>query len=243
MTPAARVQAAIEILTALQDTAQPADRFLRDWFRSRRYAGSNDRAAIAERIYDVFRHRASYMCRMGSEDARSLVIASVLSQTSPEQIAALFDGSRYGPARLSEAEELAIANPPRGEPPLWVRGEFPEWLERELKRSLGDDLLAEMEAMQSRAPIDLRVNTLKTTRDTVRAELQALGFDATLSVCAPKGLRLKSAVSLSALQRTELFQSGAFEFQDEGSQIIAHLVDAKPGERILDFAAGAGGKS
>src|SRR5438874_3616715 len=132
MTPAARVQAAIEILTSLQDTAQPVDRYLRDWFRARRYAGSKDRAAIAERIYDVFRHRASYLWRMGSEHPRSLVIASLLSHISPDHVAMLFGASRYGPAPLDDVETHAIANPPQGEPPLWVRGEFPAWLEAEL---------------------------------------------------------------------------------------------------------------
>lgn len=242
MTPAARVQAAIEILTALQRTSQPTDRFLRDWFRTRRYAGSGDRAAITERVYDVFRHRAAYMWRMASEDPRSLVIASLLSQTPPEQVAPIFGDSRYGPAPLSDAEKHAIANA-RGEPPLWVRGEFPPWLEKELVRSLGDDLLAEMQAMQSRASVDLRVNTLKATRDQVRDKLLGLGWDAAPTACAPNGLRLKAAQGLNALQETELFQAGAFEFQDEGSQIIAHLVGAKPGEQILDFAAGAGGKA
>src|SRR2546423_5609676 len=84
MTPAARVQNAIEILAALDHTAQPIDRFLRGWFRDRRYAGSKDRAAVAERVYDVFRHRARYMWRMGSERPRALVIASLLSESSPE---------------------------------------------------------------------------------------------------------------------------------------------------------------
>ena len=243
MTPAARVQAAIEILTSLQDTAQPIDRYLRDWFRARRYAGSKDRAAIAEYIYDVFRHRASYTWRMGSEHPRSLVIASLLSHASADDVAMMFGGSRYGPAPLDDAEAHTIANPPQGEPPLWVRGEFPAWLEAELERSLGDDLLAEMQAMESRASIDLRVNTLKASRTEILDRLRASGWEAAPTRFAPHGLRLQSAEGLSALQQTDLFYAGAFEFQDEGSQIVAHLVGAKPGERILDFAAGAGGKT
>src|SRR5438105_1439355 len=167
MTPAARVQAAIDILTSLHNTAQPIDRYLRDWFRARRYAGSKDRAAIAERIYDVFRHRASYAWRMGREHPRSLVIASLLSHILADDVAMMFGGSRYGPAPLADAETHAIANPPQGEPPLWVRGEFPAWLEPELGRSLGDGLLAEMQAMEFRASIDLRANTLKARRTEV----------------------------------------------------------------------------
>ena len=92
MTPAARIQSAIEILSALDETRLPADRFLRDWFRARRYAGSKDRAAVAQTVYDVLRHRGSLAWRMGREDARSLVIGSLLSQNnSSNDIARLFD--------------------------------------------------------------------------------------------------------------------------------------------------------
>src|SRR5256885_16416464 len=129
MTPAARVQNAIEILAALDHTAEPIDRFLRGWFRDRRYAGSKDRAAVAERVYDVFRHRAAYMWRMGSEHPRALVIASLLSEASPEDVSALFDGSRYAPAPLGGAENFAIRHPPEDQAPQWVRGVFSAWLE------------------------------------------------------------------------------------------------------------------
>lgn len=241
MTPAARAQAAIEILDALQSTAQPVDRFMRDWFRQRRYAGSRDRAAVSERIYDIFRHRASYTWHMRSEAPRALVIASLLREQA--ELPAAFDGSRYGPAPLTEAELHAAAAPPAQPAPLHVQGEYPEWLEPELSRSLGEMLLPEMLAMLSRAPVDLRVNRLRSTREDLLRELRNAGFAAELTKLAPFGLRLDPAAGLSALQNTRLFQDGAFEFQDEGSQIVAHLVDARPGERVLDFAAGAGGKS
>jgi 16S rRNA (cytosine967-C5)-methyltransferase len=94
-----------------------------------------------------------------------------------------------------------------------------------------------------RAPIDLRVNTLKSNRGDVLRELHRLDFDAEPTPYAPHGLRLNPAAGLNALQDSELFRLGAFEFQDEASQIVAHLVAARPGERILDFAAGAGGKA
>ena len=97
--------------------------------------------------------------------------------------------------------------------------------------------------MSARAPVDLRVNVLKTTQDAVLRALRSAGFDANPTRFAPHGLRLSPAAGRGAFQKSELFQSGLFEFQDEGSQIVAHLVDAKPGERILDYAAGAGGKA
>ncbi|HEY0281231.1 MAG TPA: hypothetical protein VGC27_01260, partial [Rhizomicrobium sp.] len=109
MTPSARLQAVIDILEGLEATAQPADRFLRDWARARRYAGSKDRAAIAERTYAVLRHRESFAWRMGSADARALVIASLLAEgLSADAIADLFDGKAYGAPALSEAERRAL---------------------------------------------------------------------------------------------------------------------------------------
>ncbi|MDE2476576.1 MAG: RsmB/NOP family class I SAM-dependent RNA methyltransferase, partial [Alphaproteobacteria bacterium] len=241
MTPAAREAAAIEILAALQNTAQPVDRFLRDWFRARRYAGARDRSAVAARIYDIFRHRASYAWRMGSDQPRALVIASLVHEKA--ELPEIFNGSRYGPAALTEVELNALANPPQEPPPLRVLGEFPDWLEPELTRSLGNELLPELQAMLSRAPIDLRVNRLKTNRDVVRQELDSLGFEAKPMKFAPDGIRLNTGAGLNALQKTDLFNNGAFEFQDEGSQVLARLVEAKSGQRILDFAAGAGGKT
>src|SRR5882672_4357254 len=107
MTPAARLQAAVEILDALSATAQPTDAYLRDWFRARRYAGSKDRAAVAERVYDVLRHRASFAWRMGGL-SRSLVIASLLAEgQSPDAIDALFTGAGYGPPALTDDERRA----------------------------------------------------------------------------------------------------------------------------------------
>ncbi len=220
----------------------PADRFIRDYFRARRYAGSKDRAAVAERVFQGFRHRASFAWRMGGESPRSLVIASLLAENLPgDEIAALFSGAGYGPAALSEAEQSAIGHPPASEPPLNVRGEFPAFLETELRERFGGNLLLEMQALNQRAPIDLRVNTRKTMRADVLAQLRAEGYGAEPTPYSPFGIRLPSGTS--GLDRTALFASGAFEFQDEAAQIAATLCEAQPGMRVLDLAAGAGGKA
>jgi 16S rRNA (cytosine967-C5)-methyltransferase len=244
MTPSARLQAAIDILTELERTNAPADRFIREWFRARRYAGSKDRASVTERVFVVSRRRAHLAWRMHSEEPRALVIASVLAEMGdPQNIDALFAGGGYGAAALSEAERAAIASPPDGPLPLAVEGEFPAWLEPELRRSLGDTLLAEMIAMGERAPVDLRVNTLKAVREDVLHDLGAAGLDAAPTPYAPAGIRLAGDEKLSALSRMDAFENGLFEFQDEAAQIAALLCAAKPGERILDLAAGAGGKA
>jgi 16S rRNA (cytosine967-C5)-methyltransferase len=242
MIPAARLQAAIEILEGLEGTALPADRYVRDWFRRRRYAGSKDRAAVVERVFDVLRHHNSFAWRMGSETPRALVMGSLLhGGETPDSIRALFSGEGYGPPPLGEAEIRALNSPPAGEPPLHAQGEYPQWLEPELRRAFGERLLDEMRALQSRAPIDLRVNTLKANSADVLHELRAEGYDANPTCTSPFAIRIPAGAS--GLEKTELFASGAFELQDEASQIAALLVTVRPGMRVLDLAAGAGGKS
>lgn len=237
MTPDARLQMAIEILEALEKTGQPGDRFLKAWFRDRRFAGSKDRRAITEQVFSVQRRRAHLAHRMASQSPRALVIAALLEQG--EDMDALFTGG-YGPAPLSDGERKAIAAMP---PPMpdWVRGEYPQWLEPELRRAFGENLLAEMTAFIARAPADIRVNSLKTTREAVIASLTGDGIACAPTPFAPHGIRI--AGEAPSLTRTALFESGAFEFQDEAAQIAAGLCGARPGMRVLDLAAGAGGKS
>src|SRR6185312_8151437 len=175
MTPAARLQMAIEILEALENTSQPTDRFLKGWFRTRRFAGSGDRRAIAERVFGAQRHHAAFAHRMGSDSPRALMIAALLE--SGEDADALFTGG-YGPAPLTDAERTAIVATPAPAPD-WVQGEYPEWLEPELQRAFGDRVLEEIRAFIGRAPTDLRVNTLKANRSDVLETLRAQGLDAT----------------------------------------------------------------
>jgi 16S rRNA (cytosine967-C5)-methyltransferase len=239
MTPAARLQMAIEILEALAGTAQPADRLLKDWFRARRYAGSKDRRAVGELVFEVMRHRASFAHRLGNDSPRALVTAALLA--SGEDPASLFTGG-YGPPPLDDAERAAIAaTPPPAPAP--VVGEYPAWLEPSLARAFGDGLAEEMLALQNRAPVDLRVNTLKANRATVLAALKAEGFAVTPTRYSPVGIRIPPGEGSATLTKSQLFRSGAFEFQDEAAQLASLMADAKPGMRVLDLAAGAGGKS
>jgi 16S rRNA (cytosine967-C5)-methyltransferase len=244
MTPSARLQAAIDILEGLNASRLPADRFIREFFRARRYAGSKDRAAVAERVFEIFRYRASLSWRMASQAPRALAIASLLKEgLDVAAIEALFGGEGYGPAPLTGEERAALAVPPANEPSPHVRGEYPVFLETELRRAFGERLPDEMLAMQTRAPIDLRVNTLKTRREDVLAALHSEGYDAQPTHHSPLGIRIPSGAGAAALGRTKPFESGAFEFQDEAAQIAVLLSGAVPGMRVLDLAAGAGGKS
>jgi 16S rRNA (cytosine967-C5)-methyltransferase len=239
MTPSARIQAAIDILAALDATQQPVDRYLRDFFRARRYAGSKDRRAIAERVFDILRHRARFTHRMGEPSARALMIAALLADG--EDPAALFSGG-YGPTPLTEPESAAIAVTPPPAPPH-VAGEYPEWLTPSLSRAFGGGLAEAMAALQGRAPVDLRVNTLKASRPDVLAGLQAEGFAAAPTPHSPIGIRIPPGEGSALLTRSPLFQAGAFEFQDEAAQIASLLAGARPGICVLDLAAGAGGKA
>ena len=228
---------AIEILERLEETTQPFDRFLKGWFRQRRFAGSKDRRAIAELVFSVTRRRARLAHRMAGQTPRALVIAWLLEQG--EGIDALFGGG-YGPAPLTPDERAAIATAPPPEPD-WVQGEYPPWLEPELARRFGDRLLMEMTGFIGRAPTDIRVNTLKSDRDAVIAALANQGLVAAPMSHAPHGIRIDGEAA--NLTGSALFESGAFEFQDEAAQLASELAVARPGMRVLDLAAGAGGKS
>jgi len=233
MTPSARLQAAMDIVAGLCGTAQPADRFIKDWFAARRFAGSSDRRDIGERVFNVLRRRFSFAWRMGDESARALVIASLLAEGKDPET--LFNGG-YGPAPLSDDERKAIAAPP-ADAPAWVTGEYPQVLEAELTRRFGVRLPGEMAAMLARAPLDLRVNSLKASRDEVLAQLKSEGLDCT--AIGTNGIRCAPA----NFSKHPLFESGAFEIQDLAAQIAAERAGAKPGMRVLDLAAGAGGKA
>ncbi|HJW39840.1 MAG TPA: RsmB/NOP family class I SAM-dependent RNA methyltransferase [Rhizomicrobium sp.] len=238
MTPAARVQAAIDVLTALEKTDQPADRLVRDYFRARRYAGSKDRAAVAERVFSVLRHRGALAWAIQDEAPRALVLASVAE--AGEDPDTLFTGQNYAPPSLSDDERKRLKSL-RTDLPLHAEGAFPAFLEPELTRAFGDRLLREMTALLERAPTDLRANSLKASRDDVLRLLHAQGYDAAPTPHSPIGIRIASGGG--GLDKTKEFEAGLFEFQDEAAQIASILVAARPDMRILDLAAGAGGKA
>ena len=144
-----------------------------------------------------------------------------------------------GPAPLTEAERVAVATVPSSTPD-WVEGEYPSWLEPELVRAFGQRLPVEMRAFQERAPVDLRVNTLNTDRDAVMAALATDGFDCAPLETLPDAIRCESGAALTA---HSLYEAGAFEIQDAAAQMAVALCEAKPGMRVLDLAAGAGGKA
>ncbi len=254
MTPGARVSAAIDILAAIEPGERPADDIAADYFRRRRYIGAKDRAAVSGHVYAVLRHRAVFdwwIARSSNgavaADARSRMIAALLlvNKWSPDDLAASFDGDRFRPAPLSPAETRlarALFGRTLTHPhmPRAVANDMPDWLEPYLAAVYGRRLEDEMAALNMPAPLDLRVNSLKADRDGARRALAAEQVIAEPTPWSPLGLRLKHRAPLSA---TAAFKEGLVEVQDEGSQVAALLADARPGMRVVDFCAGAGGKT
>lgn len=243
MKPGARIEAAIEVLTAFDSTPRPIERMLKEWGRNNRYAGSKDRRAIGAYVFGVMRERARLAYQMQSEDPRALMIAH-LATSEQEDWQSCFDGSTHCPTPLTEEEGSAL-DAPRENPPEAVRLNLPAWLSDDVMKVFGPDTEAAMAAMSSRASLDLRANTLKRTRDEVCAELAAHDILAEPTPHSPDGLRINPSEDgrLPNVEALDAFKSGHFEVQDEGSQLAAQIGNAKPGEQVIDFCAGAGGKT
>ncbi len=245
MTPGARLQAAIELLDQIAGAEAPADRLVGNYFRSRRYAGSKDRRWVTDMVYDVLRRRGEYAWRAGGTDGRRLAFVHLMGaeDADADAVAALFSGAQYCPANLDADEQAVLATLPRAgadEAPAWATGNYPEWLHPNLMRRFGTELEAEMAAIQGRAEVDLRVNALKSDTAKVAASLAREDIATTPGAFAPMALRLDSRRSLA---NHALYQNGGIEIQDEGSQLVALLCAAQPGQQVIDYCAGAGGKS
>ena len=255
MTPAARVAAAIDLLAAIEATrTRPADAVANDWFRARRFIGGSDRRAVSDRVWQVLRHYrrlAWWLAKAGGTtiDAplpRLLVAASLLLDgTALSAITALYSGGRFAAPPLDPAEHAALrpleghtVNHPSMSDAVLL--EIPDWLFPRLATRFGPATQPELEVLLQPAPLDLRTNLLKATRPEARAALAAEGLAATPTHLSPWGLRLDGR---RPVMSGPAFQAGLVEIQDEGSQLVAALVDARPGHRVCDYCAGAGGKT
>lgn len=260
MTPAARLAASIEALTEILSEPRPADSLLSTYFRTRRYIGSKDRADIAGRVYAVLRHRARLgrlLARAGwkevaAPDAAAVARAWTFGHAvvgegrTADQLGALLAGDTYGPPGLTE-DERALFDRLAGDGgyadpslPLAVRTECPDWAWPSLSTLFGDRVEAELAALTAEAPFDLRVNEAKADRATVLAALQDDGLGVIETPLSPLGLRVSGRPPLAGHR---LFKTGAIEVQDEGSQLVTLLTDPRPGQQVVDFCAGAGGKA
>jgi len=245
MRPGARISAAIEVLAEVIERHQPVSIALADWGKAHRFAGSGDRAAIGNLVYDALRRRSSLAHAMGADAPRAIAIGAAPESlaASPVDVAAMCTGADHAPPPLDDRELTGLTQAP-GDAPPHVQADVPEWLWPDFERAFGERAIAEGQALARRAPADLRVNTLKSTRERLMKSLAS--FNPVESTLSPIGIRIAAPTGPSRtpnLQAEAAFQAGWFEVQDEGSQIAALLTGAGPRLQILDLCAGAGGKT
>ncbi len=220
--------------------ARPADAVANDFFRSRRFIGSGDRRAVGDRVWRVLRSYRRLSWWLGERQTPRLLVAAslLLEGTRYAELAEAFSGARFAPAPFAPSEQ-AVLHRLEGRVlehpsmPDAVRVEVPDWLVTRIAP-------AELRALLEPAPLDLRVNLLKATRDEARAALAAEGLEAVPTPRSSWGLRIEGRRQVTT---GAAFRSGLVEIQDEGSQLVARLVDARAGMRVADLCAGAGGKT
>ncbi|MEM9370759.1 MAG: RsmB/NOP family class I SAM-dependent RNA methyltransferase, partial [Pseudomonadota bacterium] len=224
---------AIQVLDRWLATGRPAERLLAEWGRANRYAGSGDRRAIADLVYDAIRRKRSAAWTSGSGTGRGLVHGSMLIDgTSPDTV---FTGALHAPEALSLLEQNRSASV--SEAPWGVRVDLPDWLERHL----GAFPEPTLRALGARAPLDLRVNRLKSDLPAARAALDAARISTEARSGRPDFLRVTGGAHL--VQHSAPYLDGLVEIQDASSQAAAAFAAARAGERVLDLCAGGGGKA
>jgi 16S rRNA (cytosine967-C5)-methyltransferase len=245
MTPAGRLAAAIDVVGEIEARRRPANDALKDWGLAHRFAGSSDRAAIAGLVYDALRRKSSSAWLMSDDSPRAVLLGMLRRErgVTVDELEKLCSGARFAPSPLTGAERAALsADTLAGAPPA-VLGDYSDWLDPYFSRVFGDDRAAEGAALARRAPLDLRVNTLRNQRATVLPKLAHLHAEPTQ--WSPIGLRIRLSADAKnpAIHAEPAFRKGMVEVQDEASQLAALFAAAKPGEQVVDLAAGAGGKT
>ena len=232
VTPGARVAAAIEVLDAVEDGI-PAEQALTRWARQSRFAGSKDRAAVRDHVFDALRLWRSTAALGGGETGRARMIGLLRQQG--EALNALFDGSGHAPAPL-DAAEIAAGAPPEARPDRW---NLPDWLMPEFERSLGREAEQAALALQARAPVSLRVNTARITLPAAMVALRDEGIETLENPLAKTALTVRDGAR--RLRGAKAYADGLVELQDASSQaVVAALPE---GVRCLDYCAGGGGKA
>ena len=231
MLAVARVSAAIEVLDRML-SGTPLEPALTNWGRANRFAGSGDRAAIRDLVFDAWRCKRSYAALGGAETGRGLMLGRLRAEG--DDAALVFTGIGHAPAAITDADAARAASDLEAL-------DCPDWLAPRLQHSLGADFSAIMQALQHRAPVFLRVNLARTTRDKVIELLAADGIEA---VPHPLSSSSLNVLTLSRkLMTIQPYQDGLYDLQDAASQAVVDAIPARPGQNVLDFCAGGGGKT
>ncbi len=246
MKPGARLASAVEVLGQVLERHRPASQALADWGRASRFAGSGDRAAIGNLVYDALRCRQSLAAQMRDDAPRALIIAAAAKSLGlqADDFRRMADGSRHALTPLTAAEIAGLECRPDDTLPAWVGGDLPQWLAPSLARAFGQRAAAEGAGLAQRAPLDLRTNALKAKREQVLKALAKTG--AAAGQYTPLAVRIAPPAGAGRTPNVEAEAAhgrGWFEVQDQGSQIAAALAGAGPRLQVLDLCAGAGGKT
>lgn len=241
-----RLAAAIDVLEDIARRHRPVAEALKDWGVSHRFAGSGDRSAIGNIVYDALRHKRSAGWLLGADTPRAIGFGALLLEwnQTPQSLNEALRDDKFAPPLLSEEELAVLATRRLSDAPAEIRADCPDWCVPMLEASFGEDWVEETAALSARPPLDLRVNTLKANRDRILTELAGVGAAATR--LAPNGIRIPPIDGSGRhpnVQVEPAFQKGWFEVQDEGSQLAAALAGAAAGMQVLDYCAGAGGKT
>ncbi|MES2434792.1 MAG: RsmB/NOP family class I SAM-dependent RNA methyltransferase [Pseudomonadota bacterium] len=231
MTPQARLSAGIEVLDRILAGAA-AEQALTNWGRGSRFAGSGDRAAVRDLVFDALRCKRSYAALGGGLSGRGLVLGSLRDRGLDP--AEWFTGLGHAPGVLTEADAGSEAS---GNVAL----DCPEWLAEPLQAALGDDFVGVMQALRRRAPVYLRVNLAKATVAQAVAALQAEGIICKLNQIAKTALEVTE--NARKIQSSETYLSGLVELQDAASQAVIEALPLADGQRVLDYCSGGGGKA
>jgi 16S rRNA (cytosine967-C5)-methyltransferase len=241
-----RLAAAIEVLEDMERRHRPTADALKDWGLSHRFAGAGDRAAIGNIVYDALRRKRSAGWLFGADTARALGFGALIleGRETGRSLNSVIEGDKFAPPPLDAGELAALAGHRLDDAPDAVRADCPDWCAPLLQATFGAGWIGESRALAARPPLDLRVNTLLADRERVLGELEGTGAAPTR--LASNGVRIPPIDAGGRhpnVQAEPAFQKGWFEVQDEGSQVAAELAGVAPGMQVLDFCAGAGGKT
>lgn len=235
MTPPARVAAAIECLDAIL-AGQPAEAVLTNWARRSRFAGSGDRAAIRDLVFDALRRRRSLAWIGGADSGRGLMLGALIE--GGDDPSKTFSGERFAPSSLSPGEtaERSLEMAPEA-----VRHDVPDWVVPHLRSSLGDDWTAVADSLRHRAPVFLRANVARTTREEAQAALAEDEIGTRPHDLSPWALEVTS--NPRRVAASQAFREGLVELQDAASQAVCAAISVQRGSTVLDYCAGGGGKA
>jgi 16S rRNA (cytosine967-C5)-methyltransferase len=247
MRDAGRLAAAIDVLSQIDERHRPVRMALKNWGEAARYAGAKDRAFVSGLVLDVLRRRRSLGWRMGDDSLRAATLGALrfLWDWPLERVAEAAGEEPHGPGPLTDAERAALESPrDLADAPAPIAGDYPDWLEPSMTRAFGDRRTEEGAALSERAPVDLRVNLLKSDPErTLKALTSLLAEPTDVLATALRMPALDPTARSGAVETIPQFSKGWFEVQDLGSQIAAASAGEVKGKQVLDLCAGGGGKT